>query len=69
MGNAEVDSFFTPWSSPGAWLDNKVPLAGENATLMEGKKVRFDVSDSGILEDLTILGELHFDPSQPESTL
>ena len=69
MGNSALDSYFTPWSSPGAWLDERVPLAGENGTIKLGKKVLFDVLDSGILEDLTILGELHFDNNRPFSTL
>lgn len=61
MNKAPLDSTYTPWSSVDAWEEGKVPVAGGSGTIKATKKVLFDVSDSGILSDLTILGELHFD--------
>jgi hypothetical protein len=69
IGTTPVDKVFTPWSSPDAWDSGVVPKDGEDAILKAGKKVLFDVDQSVSLNELLILGELHFDNNRPSSLL
>ena len=58
-GGSDLPPTGSSWSDPDTWPDGRVPAAGEDVTIAEGRRVLLDVSPPA-LGGLTVNGQLSF---------
>jgi hypothetical protein len=56
-----------PWSDPGTWVGNKLPVAGENVQIAAGHVVTYDLPASPDIRAIHVAGTLSF--SREKSTV